>query len=289
MRNCLFAREESDLRGGAAGRRRRRRARPPGCGRRCWRKQAGSRHRRPGLPAADPADVGDRRLTAALGVRSARRRATRRTAPSGAGSPRVSRKPREVLAVLVAGRPGLAPLRRVQLGVVPGQHPGRVGAGSPWPSRPARSVSVLTAAASVRDEAAARRGAMPGSHGGSRPASRSLRPHPGRPPAATGRDAQHRVLHDSVSRQPWVPSMARRSLGEVRVGHLLDPLPAAVGEHHGHVGQRPAARTISTQRSQPSVSTASDEADGPDAHRDQVAAGPGSTSSRTPRRAPVIW
>ena len=61
VRTCLFAREESDLRGGPARRRLRRRA-----GRALARghaRQGGRpRHRRPVVPAADAADVSDRRL-----------------------------------------------------------------------------------------------------------------------------------------------------------------------------------------------------------------------------------
>ena len=44
-----------------------------------------------------------------------------------------------MLPVLVAGQPGLAPLGRVQPGIVPAQRPGRRRRGSPWPSRRARS------------------------------------------------------------------------------------------------------------------------------------------------------
>ena len=61
VRNCLFAREESDLRGGAARRRHRRRDRRP-LGRRDARQARRPRHRRPDVPAARPADVGHRRL-----------------------------------------------------------------------------------------------------------------------------------------------------------------------------------------------------------------------------------
>ena len=61
IRNCLFAREESDLRAplraGAATRRSPTRWRVA-----MWGKKAGPRHRRPDVPAARPADVGDRRL-----------------------------------------------------------------------------------------------------------------------------------------------------------------------------------------------------------------------------------
>ncbi len=68
VRNCLFAREETDLRGplraGATD------AELAGAGpRRCAAQAAGPRHRRPGLPAARPPDVRHRRLSR-LGRRS---------------------------------------------------------------------------------------------------------------------------------------------------------------------------------------------------------------------------
>ena len=70
VRNCLFAREESDLRGALrAG------ASDEEIAER-WviamrGKRAGSRHRRPDVPPARPADVGHRRLTAQLGLSGA--------------------------------------------------------------------------------------------------------------------------------------------------------------------------------------------------------------------------
>ena len=65
IRNCLFAREESDLRGpmraGASDEELADRWRAPIAG-----QAAGPRHRRPQLPAARPADVRDRRLAPSL-------------------------------------------------------------------------------------------------------------------------------------------------------------------------------------------------------------------------------
>ena len=62
VRNCLFAREESDLRGRAARRRRRRRDRRP-VAHGDVDQAPRPRHRRPGVPAAGPADVRHRRLS----------------------------------------------------------------------------------------------------------------------------------------------------------------------------------------------------------------------------------
>ena len=93
VRNCLFAREESDLRGRAAGRRRRRGARPTGCGASLLAQAARPRHRRPGASCSRPGRCPPSAADRSRRLRSARRRATRRTAPSGAGTPRVSRKP----------------------------------------------------------------------------------------------------------------------------------------------------------------------------------------------------
>ena len=61
VRNCLFAREESDLRTRAARRRDRRGARRA-LGGRDARQARRPRHRRPDVPPARPADVGHRRL-----------------------------------------------------------------------------------------------------------------------------------------------------------------------------------------------------------------------------------
>ena len=61
VRNCLFAREESDLRAGAA-RRRERRGDRRALGDRDARQACRSRHRRRDLPPARPTDVRDRRL-----------------------------------------------------------------------------------------------------------------------------------------------------------------------------------------------------------------------------------
>ena len=62
IRNCLFAREESDLRRRCA-RARPTRSLPTAGGSPPW-PSCRARHRRPELPAAQPADVGDRRLSA---------------------------------------------------------------------------------------------------------------------------------------------------------------------------------------------------------------------------------
>ena len=62
VRNCLFARQETDLRTPDARRRRRRRARGRLAGRDVGQ-GGGTRHQRPGLRAAGPPDERDRRLT----------------------------------------------------------------------------------------------------------------------------------------------------------------------------------------------------------------------------------
>ena len=62
VRNCLFARQESDLRAALRGRSERRGARRAVAGRDA-RQGRRSRDRRPDVPAARPADVSDRRLT----------------------------------------------------------------------------------------------------------------------------------------------------------------------------------------------------------------------------------
>ena len=62
VRNCLFARQETDLRAPDARRRRRRRARSRLAGRDVGQ-GGGTRHQRPGLRAAGPPDERDRRLT----------------------------------------------------------------------------------------------------------------------------------------------------------------------------------------------------------------------------------
>ena len=150
---------------------------------------------------------------------------TRRTAPSAAGSPRVSRKSRRCSrcsshAVQVLRRSG-----RVQLRVVPRQHPGRASRGSPWPSR---SASVGRRCLDVMRRAAPRGGAMPGSHGGSRPASRSLRAaRVGRRPAA--RRSAASIARIRVTSAPG-PSERAAVVGEVRVGQSIAPFAAAVGE-----------------------------------------------------------
>ena len=87
IRNCLFAREESDLRTAM-----REGATDEELADR-WRiatlsKLPGPRHRRPELPAADPADVGDRRLTVTRHRAVLRRRPGRRPA----STPRPARR-----------------------------------------------------------------------------------------------------------------------------------------------------------------------------------------------------
>ena len=128
VRNCLFARDESDLRAALrAGADRRGDRRP--LGDRDGRQAARPRHRRPDVPAARPADVGHRRLTRPHVPRCGgrlRRRAPRRPARRRAGTT-ARRGSRRASPVLVAGQPDLAPLGRVQLGVVPQQAPHRDG------------------------------------------------------------------------------------------------------------------------------------------------------------------
>ena len=86
VRNCLFAREESDLRAAAARRRHRRGDRRPlggGDGHQARR----PRHRRPAVPPARPADVGHRRLSPSRYAQVPGRPAPRRPAPPRAGTP----------------------------------------------------------------------------------------------------------------------------------------------------------------------------------------------------------
>ena len=72
VRNCLFARQESDLRERDARRGHRRGPRRALAGR-DGRQGRRSRHRRPDVPPARPADVGDRRLTPRTRPRGAAR------------------------------------------------------------------------------------------------------------------------------------------------------------------------------------------------------------------------
>ena len=90
--------------GSVAGRRRRRRDRRP-MGPRRPRQAGRPRHRRPELPAARSADVGDRGI--ALEIRDLAQE------PAG-GQERAER-----VSMFGAGQPVLAPLRRMDLGVVP--------------------------------------------------------------------------------------------------------------------------------------------------------------------------
>ena len=116
VRNCLFAREESDLRAALrAG------ATDEELADR-WvvgdaRQARRPRHRRPDVPPARPADVGHRRLS---------RRGYSVRSDAGTTSFRNSRAPRKSAergAVLVAGQPDLAAVGGVQLRVVPEQRP----------------------------------------------------------------------------------------------------------------------------------------------------------------------
>ena len=134
VRNCLFAREESDLRTRAARRRHRRGDRRP-LGGRDGGQARRPRHRRPAVPAARPADVGHRRLSDSLSALGPVDRGLRPPGTTSRRKPRAPRKSRERLAVLVARQPGLAAVRRVQLGVVPDAAPRRPAPGSPWRSR----------------------------------------------------------------------------------------------------------------------------------------------------------
>jgi hypothetical protein len=93
VRNCLFAREESDLR--AALR---------------------ARHRRPDLPPARPSDVGHRGLALVRAI--LHRHDVLEELPGG-------QEVAQRLTVLVTRQPGLAALGRVQLGVVPEDRPDR--------------------------------------------------------------------------------------------------------------------------------------------------------------------
>ena len=118
VRNCLFAREESDLRAALRGGRDRRGARRSAGGAAVAAKLPGHGIDDPYVPPADATDVGHRRLSA-------------RPAPSGSErgrlvlcrNPRAPRKAAQRVPVLVARQPLLAPLGRVQLRVVPEQRP----------------------------------------------------------------------------------------------------------------------------------------------------------------------
>ena len=241
----------------------------PGCGRRCWpscRVTASTTRASCSRPGRCPPSAADRQRR----LRSARRRATRRIGTVWRRNPRVSRKPVRCSRCVVARRPGLAPLRRVQLGVVPGEDPGR-------------GRLAALGRADRRGGLGAHRGCSTELRGegrcraatGGAARHRARCADPGRPPAATTARRSGRVLHESVSRQPWVPSMARRSLREVGVRQSARSAPGRRWRTRPTRRGAASARKISTQRSQPWVSTASDEADRPDAHREQVAPGPG--------------
>ena len=146
-------------------------ARSPTCGRRCARARTTTalgemlkatllaqarraRHRRPRLPAAEPPDVGHRRLTGRLRAdqpwsaaaqpcsvligrtgRIGRPLGVRHGLPQEApGRQEVG----EVLAMGVARRPGLAPLRARAASGCSRPAPRSRAPGSPWPSRPVR-------------------------------------------------------------------------------------------------------------------------------------------------------
>ena len=138
VRNCLFAREESDLRGGPARRRLRRGARRAlgGGDARQARRATASTTRRSSSPTArcrPSADSGD--------AHDADERATgpsrRRSDDVLAGTARAE-EVAERGAVLVARQPGLAPVGRVQLRVVPEQRPDGGRRAAPGASRSAR-------------------------------------------------------------------------------------------------------------------------------------------------------
>ena len=187
VRNCLFAREESDLRGRPARRRLRRGDRGPLGGRHA--RQAGRpRHRRPVVPPARPPDVRHRGLTdhrrVGADVRPSHRRVGadvpgRRVESALVGDDVLEEAPgaeevRQRRAVLVARQPGLAALRGVQLRVVPEQRPGGVGLAAAWRSSGrSRHCSQLVPT---------RECAVPDGHGGSRPARSG--PGRGRPSLA---------------------------------------------------------------------------------------------------------
>ena len=101
-----------------AARRRLRRGPRRALGGRDARQAGRARHRRPDVPPAGPADVGHRRLTrsvrGAVGVRD-----------DVLEEPPRAQEVTQRGPVLVAGQPGLAPVRGVQLRVVPEQRPGR--------------------------------------------------------------------------------------------------------------------------------------------------------------------
>src|SRR5690606_17607938 len=112
VRSCLFAREETDLRGplreGASHEEipRRRRAAT-------WGRTAGSGLDAPGFRQPS------RPMSAIGGCAPLPLRQRHRVLQKAAGP----RETRQVLAVLLAGEPGLAALRGVQAGVVPGEDP----------------------------------------------------------------------------------------------------------------------------------------------------------------------
>ncbi len=119
VRNCLFASEESDLRGalrgGADDEELARRWRAA-----MWGKQRRARHRRPVVPAARPPDVGDRRLSMEVDRPLLRRRPRGRRCDRGAHPGRPH--PRRLIGV--ADR---AARRAPRPGPEGGQLPGRRG------------------------------------------------------------------------------------------------------------------------------------------------------------------
>ena len=122
VRNCLFARTESDLRTplrrGASDE-----EIAAALGARSGRQAARARHQRPELPAARPADVRDRRLIINRGRASNARRARhgRELSVTSAQEPASREESAQRVAVFGTGEPVLAPVGGVDLRVVPGQ------------------------------------------------------------------------------------------------------------------------------------------------------------------------
>ena len=245
VRNCLFAREESDLRTRAARRRLRRGARRA-LGRRHARQARRPRHRRPDVPPARPPDVRHRRLTSGryrassggLG-RAARRRA-------GTAARQGSRDER--LAVVVARQPDLAPVGRVQLAGCSTAAAQVAGCRQPLaeqsvrihrlPSRrpcqcrvPDMARCRTTTGEAVRHRGELRRG---------RPSS----------PAILARRVRKSNTVLPVSAFGFRPAAAPTSVLAVDAARSRRTSSRRVGHHHGDVRQQQCAATR-TQRSQP--------------------------------------
>ena len=179
VRNCLFARDGVRPADGAAGRRADEPSWPT-AGARALREQAARpRHRRPELPAAHPADVRDRRLTAipaqsgnvlfrvrtSVGERPTSRRNAARAEEVGQAVACVRRRPARSCAGRACGSSGCSTAA-----------PRSPAARIPWRSRPTgclfghrRAIPPAIVADHSIIKASGRNEATSDSHGGSRP------------------------------------------------------------------------------------------------------------------------